>query len=273
MKSLEKIIVKSSSVISKLPVIGNFYNKFVGAISLGINNHEFSYFSDRNGEDSLLIRSLKELAKTGEEIVIFDAGCNRGTYTTQILRICAEQSITSINIHLFDIDPKMIRACVQLFKEDNRIIINGFGLSNLEQISQARFYPDDTTRNSLLGTSEEVGWDYIISDTQLVRGDAYCMKHGIEYIHFLKLDLEGHDFEALKGFENMLKLKKIKYIQFEYTFRALERRILLKDFYEQLASYGYKFGCIKYDKIEVIENYNPRLENWLMGPNFFAFTL
>ena len=271
MRTLEKLIIYASSFLSRIKPLKKFYIKFVGALSLGINGHEFSYFSDRNGENALLLRSLRSLSTINEPIIIFDGGCNRGTYTDNILKIAHSLNIENISAHLFDIDPSMIKRCSDKFSGDRRVHISCVGLSDRKQSSQARFYPEDTTRNSLLGTSPEPGWDSYISDVELVTGDQYAKNKCIEYIHYLKLDLEGYDLEALMGFESMLKSKSIKYIQFEYTFRALERRILIKDFFELLSSYGYKFATIKLNTIEVFNEYNPRMENWLLGPNFFSF--
>ena len=87
MRTLEKLIIYASSFLSRIKPLKKFYIKFVGALSLGINGHEFSYFSDRNGENALLLRSLRSLSTINEPIIIFDGGCNRGTYTDNILKI------------------------------------------------------------------------------------------------------------------------------------------------------------------------------------------
>ena len=68
------------------------------------------------------------------------------------------------------------------------------------------------------------------------------------------MDLEGFDLEALKGFSNSFKEKKIKFVQFEYTFRALDRRILLRDFYDFFSEYEYEMGFIRKNGIEAIIN-------------------
>ena len=139
MKALEKLVVYASSFLSRIKPVRKFYINFVAALSLGIKGHEFSYFSDRNGENSLLIRCLRSLSTHNEPIIIFDGGCNRGTYTHNILKIAYSLNIKNISVHLFDIDPSMIKCCSEQFSDDSRVHVNSIGLSDKKQISKVVF--------------------------------------------------------------------------------------------------------------------------------------
>jgi FkbM family methyltransferase len=51
----------------------------------------------------------------------------------------------------------------------------------------------------------------------LITLDKFCEDNSIEYIDFLKIDVEGFEFEVLNGSKKMLTNKKIKLIAFEHS--------------------------------------------------------
>ena len=57
--------------------------------------------------------------------------------------------------------------------------------------------------------------DYIEIDVKTQTLDNFCSENKINYIHLLKLDTEGNEFNILKGAENLLSKNKIKIIYTE----------------------------------------------------------
>ncbi len=267
MKKREKFFIKLGEIISKTTFLTLFEN-VIKSTFYGIKGHEYSYFSDRNGEHELMEYILSAFKKTN--LVIFDGGCNRGDFTRDLINFINKLKLENFEIHLFDIDENMIKKCNSRFRNFKNIKINFFGLSDTNRNEEAIFYPDDPTRNSLEGTALEIGWDYFKSQVKLINGDYYCKKNKLKKIDFLKLDLEGFDLEALKGFSEMFKEKRINFVQFEYTFRALDRRILLRDFFEFFSNFDYEMGFIRKSGIKPIEKFDSRMNDWTLGPNFYA---
>ena len=68
----------------------------------------------------------------------------------------------------------------------------------------------------------------------------------------------------------MFEEKRINFVQFEYTFRALDRRILLRDFFEFFSDFDYEMGFIRKSGIKPIEKFDSRMNDWTLGPNFYA---
>lgn len=68
-----------------------------------------------------------------------------------------------------------------------------------------------------------------------IRGDEFCKQHKISSIDFLKLDVEGAEPQALKGFGEFLA-DKIRIIQFEHVYA--ESQFVMKDFYRLLSDYA-----------------------------------
>ena len=47
--------------------------------------------------------------------------------------------------------------------------------------------------------------------------DYYIKKNNIEYVDLIKIDVEGHEFNVIKGAEKSLDLGVIKQLQFEFN--------------------------------------------------------
>jgi FkbM family methyltransferase len=72
--------------------------------------------------------------------------------------------------------------------------------------------------------------------------DHLTRKHGLDVIDFLKLDLEGHELEALRGAERMLGENAIRAIAFEFGGTNVDSRVFLRDFWNLLGGkYGFTF--------------------------------
>ena len=50
----------------------------------------------------------------------------------------------------------------------------------------------------------------------------------------LKIDVEGHEFNVLKGAEKLLSSNSVRYIQFEFSEFNMESGVFLRDFFNML---------------------------------------
>ena len=101
-----------------------------------------------------------------------------------------------------------------------------------------------------------------------IMGDEFIRDNKIEKVDFLKLDIEGAEYDALLGFEDSLKRGLIRAVQFEYGYINIVTRKLLIDYYNTFEKYGYKIGKI-FPKIVEFRAYSYDYEDFL-GPNFIA---
>jgi len=67
--------------------------------------------------------------------------------------------------------------------------------------------------------------------------DDFCAEKGIEHIHYLKMDVEGHELSVLQGGREMLAKGAIDWIQFEFGGCNIDSRTYLRDFFELLTPY------------------------------------
>lgn len=102
--------------------------------------------------------------------------------------------------------------------------------------------------------------------------DSYCQELGIQVVDYLKIDVEGHELEVLKGSKQLLEQGEVQIIQFEYGGANMDARVLLKDIFEFLQDFGYTFYKILPKELRRVDSYDQRLENfqyqnWIAAKN------
>jgi hypothetical protein len=99
--------------------------------------------------------------------------------------------------------------------------------------------------------------------------DQYCQEMGIQHVHLMKIDAEGHDFAVLEGARTMLEKRAIGVVQFEYNALWIESRHYLKDAFAMLQPLGYSLGKVTPGGIEFYPAYHFELESFCEG-NYLA---
>lgn len=209
-----------------------------------------------NGE----FKVMKQFLPTST--IVFDVGANQGEWIKQALHINP-----NIQAHCFEPCKDSYDALV---KNNPNIICNHMGLSSKKQDKEIFLFNECSSYNSLyqrkglLGIKVPTKTETIQLDTL----DNYCQTHNITHIDFLKIDVEGHELEALKGSTNLLKHNKIKVIQFEYADTYIDSKVLLKDVFEFFEHFNYSLHKVYLNEITHIQHYSQKLEdfkfqNWL----------
>lgn len=191
---------------------------------------------------------------------IFDVGANIGEWAKMV----HDRQINA-NIHCFEPVPEVFIRLVDVSR-DKVIWPNPFGLSSINEIRDMLFDHDNdrltTPCLDLVRTSPE------IRPLIMIDGITYCRSRKIETIDFLKIDTEGHEFQVLKGFDQMLQEAKISIIQFEYGYANVLTKDLLIDFYRYLGPLGYVIGKLTQEGVDFKEY--GLLDEDFKGPNYVA---
>lgn len=91
-------------------------------------------------------------------------------------------------------------------------------------------------------------------------------KYALHTIDYVKLDLEGHELEALKGASQLLQSHKIKALTFEFGGCNIDSRTYIKDFWQLLVDgYGYTlYRQLSRRRLLRLDYYSESLErfNW-----------
>jgi FkbM family methyltransferase len=164
---------------------------------------------------------------------IFDIGTRDESYFTDF----------EGDVHYFEPVASHIESLKQKPNKNKNAYFNTFGLSDTEETLD--YFPK---YESFYNRIASVGIDDSENKVELKVKKAidYIQEKHISGIGFIKLDVEGFELKALKGFEDFLF--HVEFIQFEYGGTYLDNNTKLKDVIEHLQKYGFKnFYRIKHD--------------------------
>jgi len=199
-------------------------------------------------------------------IVIFDVGANVGNYSKALFDIFNSKA----KILSFEPSPKTFELFLATTKDYENIIPNNVGFSDKE-CNQTLF--SDSEGSGLASVYQRkldhfgVNMDKT-EEIKLTTIDAYCAENKIERIHFLKLDIEGHELNALNGAAKMINNGKIDFIQFEFGSCNIDSRTYFKDFYYFFKDHYTIYRILK-DNIYELSNYKEIYEIFITS-NFLA---
>lgn len=243
-----------SVALEKLPAVC----KRIDAFCSGWRNarENVNYEADSNGERWL----LRTLAKNNLLGRVFDVGASRGNWTAMVLKL--NPSAVS---HCFEICSPTFQKLSSRFVQDQRVILNDFGLSASEEDIRVNYCPTETLSSMFeVVCSQNVQ----VMNAHVVCGRDYCAKQNITSIDLLKIDVEGAEHLVLQGFGDMLNPEQIPIVQFEYGMVNIATKYLLKDFHAYFESRGYLVGKL-FPKRVRFRKYRFEDEDF-KGPNFVA---
>lgn len=210
-----------------------------------------------NGERAFFINTVKDKQ---EKIIVFDVGANMGDYTKMVLEELKLQGKADYEIHLFEPQHKCYRVLCDEFKNDNRVVINNFALSDTKGEANIYYDHSGSTAASLFKRTA-IALDQsetILLDTL----ENYLLNKKIKTIHLLKIDTEGNEKKVLAGANKYLSADIITAIQFEYGGTYLDAKITLAEVAQLLIKNQYAIGKITPDKITYSTNIGQFLEDY-----------
>ncbi|NJO00634.1 MAG: FkbM family methyltransferase [Bacteroidia bacterium] len=82
---------------------------------------------------------------------------------------------------------------------------------------------------------------------RVINLDSFCNEQGIEQIDFLKIDVEGYEYEVLEGAQTLLHDERIHFIQFEFGYASVlsQSGRYFRDYYKLLAHKFYIYRIVK----------------------------
>jgi FkbM family methyltransferase len=264
MKKVKKILYKTAVKILCKIKNQHFWEGIFQLSLIQMNIGNGGNFS-QSGELFVLKYIQKKFLKE-PLIVIFDVGANVGNYSKALSGVFDTQA----KIFSFEPSQKTFDLLLTTTKGYENIFPNNFGFSDKE-CNQTLFTNSDS---SGLASVYQRRLDHFginmdkTEEIQLTTIDAYCADNKIERIHFLKLDIEGHELKALNGAKKMLKDKKIDFIQFEFGGCNIDSRTYFQDFYYYFQD-NYTIYRILKDGIYELSSYKEIYEIFITT-NFLA---
>jgi FkbM family methyltransferase len=163
---------------------------------------------------------------------VLDVGANKGQFATMMLAARGE-----LQVHCFEPGAAAFQVLTQTHGQDPRVVLNNVGVGS-EPGTRTLFYDSP---GSVLASVYKRRLDYReipFDRSEVVRMttlDEYCAK--LPRIHLLKLDVEGHEMDVLKGATETLP--RVDMVSFEFGGSNLDSRTFWRDFYFFFTERGF----------------------------------
>lgn len=194
---------------------------------------------------------IKKSLNSIDSLVILDVGANVGDYSKAL----AEFFQSGAMIYSFEPSRESYDRFLKNTFGITNVNPNNFGLSHEEGV--VSLY-SDTSASELASVYQRNLDHFSISmnmkeEVKLSTIDIFCREQGIERIHFLKLDIEGHELNALKGADRMIQEGMIDFIQFEFGGGNIDSRTYFQDFYYLLNDKYHLYRILRNGLAEIIK--------------------
>lgn len=198
--------------------------------------------------------------------VAFDVGANQGDWTLALMETFEKAGRNSdrLEAHVFEPVPtthERLTKCLNIRRRGN-VHINSVAASDRTGTLDMVLMSDTGGTNSLVYDKAMVRQALGFVSVPVTTIDLYCKGAGIEHIHILKCDTEGHDLSVLRGATYMLGSGRIDVFQFEYNHRWIAARAFLKDVFDLIENFPYLLGRITPTGVEIFDSWHPELERY-----------
>ena len=166
--------------------------------------------------------------------LIFDVGANVGQTARRLARAFPHAAI-----HAFEPFSKTYAELCRRVGQDPRIQTHcsAFGAEPDKRVVQLQGSLINSLKTSEKQFSPDTPSDTITVDTV----DAFCERHEIETIDFLKIDTEGYDLNVIKGANRLLEAQHINLVQVEAGMTPHNHKhVPLTEFLSFLEPRGYQ---------------------------------
>lgn len=167
---------------------------------------------------------------------IFDVGANHG----QFLQLARRHiPLTQMHVHCFE--PSATAFAVLSDCGAHGVTLNKFGLST--ESGKARLHFDEPGSGMASLTKRDLAFRGIDFDgseeVDLDTLDAYCSRNGILGIDLLKIDVEGHELDVMRGGKQLFASRRIGMVLFEFGGTSIDTRTFFRDFWDFFEGVGF----------------------------------
>lgn len=213
-----------------------------------------------------LQRLVVEANRAAARFVAFDVGANQGDWTLALVDAlkAVDGDTRRLEVHVFEPIPATRERLVSRLGDIEKDVVRVV----------AKAASDKPGSLDMIVMSETGGTNSLVFDDAMARQargfvsvelttlDLYCADAGIDRIHIVKCDTEGHDLSVVRGAVGMLGAGRIDVFQFEYNHRWITARAFLKDVFELIDGLPYRLGRVMPSGVELFDSWHPELERY-----------
>lgn len=252
------------------PFLFDFLYRLNKICLISMNRTSASQLSPHDSGEKIAFEYALNQLNADKKFIFFDVGGNDGDYSNMVKDVCFSEKI-DFDLHIFEPSSVCFNYLLKKNKDFKDITLHQLALAEKKGCSQL-FSPWEGSSGASLAQLDSFNLYMpnvaISSETvNTVTLDDFCQNNNIETIDFLKLDIEGFEFSALKGSCQMLINKKIQFIQIEIGPASLTTKSMLFDFWKMLND-SYRFYLILNQGLIEIKEYKFDLECFYGASNF-----
>lgn len=223
---------------------------------------------DDSGEKSVF-RKLSDIDIN--EYCILDVGANKGQFLNMASKYMVKNN-KKFHIHSFEPSKSTYQSLLNNTTSLQNITLNNLGLS--DKFGEAILYYDAPGSGLASLVKRDLGFLDRSFDCKeaitLSTVDAYCNEKNITEIHLLKIDVEGHELNVIKGAERMIKENKIRMITFEFGGCNVDTSTYFRNFYDFFMKENYSiYRITPSGYLFLIDKYKETREQFITT-NFLA---
>ena len=209
-----------------------------------------------NGE----YKVLENIAKNSKDSLCFlDGGSNVGEHVLKFDYLCKKYDIP--NPIIFAIEP--FPSTIEVLKKNlTNISFQLIDKALGKEEGIVKFYSEKL--DGLSGQNSAIQHYYLNNVTEVKQTtiDTLVKDYSLTKINFLKLDIEGFEYNALLGASKTMSEGLIDYIQLEYNQTWIEGGGTIKKVIDIANSYSYKLYRIRKNDLISIPSYNFNIEDF-----------
>lgn len=257
LRILRKVIASRYGKKKYQPFFESLYKMSLSGMNIGEGTD-----TGESGELNALYYVKGKLigVKTAGDLTIFDVGANIGKYALLLDQVFGNEAM----IHSFEPSLKTYKKLVQNVAGKVKGQQYHFGLgdadshttlySNSDESGLASVYKRKLDHFNIdMNQAEEI---------EIKNLDSFCKEKNITHIHFLKLDVEGHEKKVMEGAKRMIDAGQVDFIQFEFGGCNIDSKTYFQDFY-YLLNDRYQIYRIVKDGVFPLGKYGESYESFL----------
>lgn len=200
--------------------------------------------------------------------VVFDVGANVGDWTVLLLKQLGEllRAVKNeVSIYCFEPVPSTNATLrTNLSGRPLKLYIEELALSSKNGQSEI-FVRDESNCGVNSLHKDPSASEQTPLNIPLNTAYEFCQDRGIDYVHLMKCDTEGHDSEVIRGALPLLRESRVSVLQFEYNYRWIISNTFLRDVFDILDGLPYMVAKLQADHLLVIRHWHYELERFFEG--------
>lgn len=183
--------------------------------------------------------------------VIFDVGANVGQSVHKF-----RDAFPSSCIHSFEPSPSTYEQLKTRYGTLPGVNVWNFGIGSID--TQLVLKENEHSDMSSFLNPSVFAWGKIVKSTsvEVTTLDLFAKKHDINFIHILKSDTQGFDFEVFKGASHLIEDNRIAIIYFE---------VIFSDMYENIPPFYDVFRYLCERNFSLVTFYSSRYQKNLIS--------